>query len=188
MNGIKLMVDEHKYIKRMLRIIRTACLDVLNNDEVDYNLFRDCIDFVRNFADKHHHGKEEEFLFEIMTQELGREAVEAPLSGMYAEHDLGRLFIKNLEEALVNHEEGDDDARLDIIANAISYTDLLHRHIDKEDNALFMFAEKQLKPETIERFNEMVKEYEAKDTSVAAIEKYTKMVEEFENRLGLELS
>ncbi len=185
MNGIELMIDEHKVIKRMLRVIRAACLDVLNNDEVDYDMFRDCIDFVRNFADKHHHGKEEEYLFDIMTKELGKEAVEAPLSGMYAEHDLGRLFIRTLEEALNRHEDGDDDARLDIIANAISYTDLLHRHIDKEDNALFRFAEKHLKPETLDNFNDMVKEYENRDSSIAAIQKYTSMVEEFESKLGI---
>lgn len=187
MNGIELMIDEHKYIKRMLNVIRTACLDVLNNDEVDYDMFRDCIDFVRNFADKHHHGKEEEYLFEILTEELGKELVEGPLSGMYAEHDLGRLFIRTLEEALQRHEEGEDDARLDIIANAIGYTDLLKRHIQKEDTALFMFAQRQLKPETLSRFDAMVDEYEKRDSSVAAIEKYTKMVAEFENKLGIVL-
>lgn len=184
MNGIQLMIDEHKYIKRMLKVIRAACVDVLNN-KVDYMLFRDCIDFVRNFADKHHHGKEEEFLFQIMTEELGKDLVEAPLSGMYAEHDLGRLYIRNLETALKKHEDGDDEARLDIIANAICYTDLLHRHIDKEDNALFMFAEKQLKPETLEKFHEMVEEYEKRETSQEAILKYTNMVKDFERKLGL---
>ena len=188
MNGIELMINEHKYIVRMLNVMRVACLDVLNNDEVDYELFRDCIDFVRNFADKHHHGKEENFLFEILTEELGKELVEAPLSGMYSEHDLGRLFIRTLEEALNRHEAGEDDnARLDIIANAIGYTDLLKRHIQKEDNALFMFAQRHLKPETLKRFDGMVQEYEDRQESLDAIAKYTKMVSDFENKLGTTL-
>ena len=36
------------------------------------------------------------------------------------------------------------DARLDIIANSISYTDLLDRHIEKENNVIYKFANNTL--------------------------------------------
>ncbi len=63
---------------------------------------------------------------------------------MLIEHDLSRLYIANLEKALDEYENGNDEARLDIIANAISYTDLLDRHIEKENNALYKFANNML--------------------------------------------
>lgn len=63
MNCIELMVDEHKNIKRMLEVIRKYCSRILNGENVDYDDFYKIIEFVRNYADKHHHGKEETMLF-----------------------------------------------------------------------------------------------------------------------------
>jgi len=37
-------------------------------------IFFSIIDFVRNYTDKHHHGKEESMLFNRMANELGEEA------------------------------------------------------------------------------------------------------------------
>ncbi len=71
MNAIDLMVEEHKLIKRMLAVTRKFSIKVLNNEEVDYNDFNKVIDFVRNFADKHHHSKEEVILFKKMGEVLG---------------------------------------------------------------------------------------------------------------------
>lgn len=63
MNCIELMVEEHKYIKRVLAVIRKYCYRILNGETVQYEGFYKIIDFVRNYADKHHHGKEETMLF-----------------------------------------------------------------------------------------------------------------------------
>ena len=100
MDGIALMVDEHKNIKRMLEVIRKACLGIMNGKEIDYADFENMIDFVRNYADKNHHGKEEKILFTRMVDEIGGAAEKLVKFGMLVEHDLGRLFMKELEEAL----------------------------------------------------------------------------------------
>jgi hemerythrin-like domain-containing protein len=63
MNSIALMMDEHKYIKRGLVVIRKMCIAILKGDEVAFEDFNKIIEFVRNYADKHHHNKEEEILF-----------------------------------------------------------------------------------------------------------------------------
>jgi hemerythrin-like domain-containing protein len=70
---------------------------------------------------------------------------------MYIEHDQGRLFIANLLKGIEAFKSGDDRARLDIIANAIAYTDLLDRHIEKENTALYRFAQNMLSQETKEK-------------------------------------
>jgi len=61
MDGINLMVDEHKFIKRMLEVIRKACIGIMNGKDIDYADFEKMIDFIRNYADNHHHGKEEKY-------------------------------------------------------------------------------------------------------------------------------
>ncbi len=149
MNSIELMVNEHKNIKRMLAVIRKYCFKVLKNQQLDYNDFYRIIDFVRNYADKHHHGKEEDYLFNRMIEEIKGPTEKLVKHGMLVEHDLGRLYMQNLEKALKALENGEEEAKIDIIANAVSYTDLLYRHIEKEDDVVYKFAERNLSKETL---------------------------------------
>ena len=40
MNAIDIMNEEHKYIKRMLKVVRSACFKTLQNEDVSYEDFR----------------------------------------------------------------------------------------------------------------------------------------------------
>lgn len=152
MDAVDLMKEEHQYIKRGLQVIRKMSISILESGEVGYEDFKSVIEFIRNYADKHHHSKEENILFKKMQDQIGKMA-EGPLSGMFIEHDLGRLFISNLELALQRVKSGDRDSRVDVIANAIGYADLLNRHIDKEDKVIYSFARRALSAEALEDVN-----------------------------------
>jgi len=182
MDAIDLMVSEHKNIKRMLKVIRSMCIKVLNNDEIDYQDFDKVIDFVRNYADKHHHAKEENILFKKMQQELDESIAKGPVAAMFAEHDQGRFFISNLENALEKYKAGDIDSKVDIIANSICYTDLLNRHIDKEDTAIYSFAKRALSKEALEEVEQKCNEVESTAEEKKKQEKYITLVEEFEKK------
>lgn len=182
MDAIELMVDEHKYIKRMLKVIRSMSIKVLNGREVDYNDFNKVIDFVRNYADKHHHAKEENILFKKMGNELGENIAKGPIAGMLVEHDLGRLYMSNLEAAVERVNNGDQDSRVDIIANAISYTDLLNRHIDKEDTTIYTFARRALSKTALEDVEKSCCEVETSAEQHGIQNKYINMVEVFEQK------
>lgn len=179
MNGIQLMIDEHIIIKRMLCVVRNASYKILQGEEISYEDFEKIIDFVRNFADSHHHGKEEKFLFNRMVSELGVVAEKLVKYGMLVEHDLGRLYMMNLEEALQKVKSGDDFSKIDVIANAVGYTNLLTRHIEKEDSLVYTFAQKQLKEETMNLINEECDVFE-KENLVQ--KKYLELVEELEKK------
>lgn len=183
MNAIELMVEEHTLIKRMLEVVRGFSIKILNNEEMDYNDFYKVIDFVRNYADKHHHSKEELILFKKMSEVLGERIAKGPIMGMLTEHDLGRLFIGNLEAALERFQAGDSDSRVDIIANAIAYTDLLNRHIDKEDSAIYTFAQRSLTKEQLEEIDTLCCEVEAKATRNSLQDKYVKLLIELEAKI-----
>jgi hemerythrin-like domain-containing protein len=182
MDAIELMMEEHKYIKRGLAVIRKMCIGILNGQEVPYEDFKKIIQFVRNYADKHHHNKEEAILFKKMTDEMGEKLVGAPISGMLVEHDFGRLFMQNLEEALDRVKRGDNDSRVDIIANAIGYTDLLHRHIDKEDKVIYTFAKRSLNEEALKDVDEKCAEVERTAEGENVQKTYISAIEELEER------
>ncbi len=150
MTSIERMMAEHRYIERMLGVVRNICMDMMGNKEICYEDFYEIIDFIRNYADAHHHGKEEKYLFKEMEThipELGQKLIR---NGMLVEHDLGRLYIKDLMEALEALKVGDITRKIDVIASAIGYTHLLKRHIAKEDEVIYTFGQRQLSKEVLE--------------------------------------
>ena len=153
MKSTDVLRNEHIYIKKVLAGIRKQCIGIVNGNKVDFQLFADIIDFVRNFADKYHHQKEENHLFNVMSDQLAKDIGTGPILGMLSEHDFGRAFIYELEQALKRHQEGDMDARVDIIGNAIAYEQMLLKHIDKEDNAIFSLAERRLDQDTLSKLD-----------------------------------
>lgn len=166
MSGIDLLIEEHKYVSRMLVVMRKACLNFINNKEINYDDFEKMISFVRNFADGHHHKKEEIFLFNRMVEHLGDTGKNVITHGMLVEHDLGRSYIRNLEEALNKYKNGEEESKLDIVANAISYATLLENHIQKEDNVIFNFAKRSLKEDIIKIIDVECFKYEEENSSV----------------------
>lgn len=181
MDGILLMVEEHKAIKRMLHVMRKACLGIVRGKDIDFTDFERMIDFVKNYADNHHHGKEEKFLFSRMI-EKGGAAEKLVRFGMLVEHDLGRLYMKGLGEALVQVKDGDEEAKLDVIANAISYTHLLHRHIDKEDGVAYPFGKRELSEETLRRINDECDAFEKEAEEAGIQKKYLDILKELEQK------
>lgn len=180
MTAIEIMMEEHRYIERMLNVVRKACFKVLQGEKVDYNDFDLMVEFITKYADGHHHNKEEIFLFNRMVENLGVLGEKTIKNGMLVEHDFGRLFVKGIKEALEKIKAGDEEAKLDLIGNSIAYTDLLRRHIDKEDNVIYKFALRELDEGIIEVVNRESISYEEENSSVK--DRSVKILEELEQR------
>jgi hemerythrin-like domain-containing protein len=99
---------------------------------------------------------------------------------MLVEHDLGRLYVNNLVVALEKTKEGNEEAKLDVIANAVSYGELLQRHIDKEDKVIYNFAKRELKAEVMEVIDKECFDYENANTEVK--DKNILILEKLENK------
>jgi hemerythrin-like domain-containing protein len=182
MDSIRLMMEEHQYILRMLAVVRSACYEVLQGKAINYEDFDLMIDFIRNYADAHHHGKEEKLLFREMTEQLGALGEKLVTHGMLVEHDLGRLFIQELKEALNRVSSGDDESRLDVIANAIGYTSLLKRHIEKEDSVVYTFAKRQLSPDIMDKVDQETEQFELEAEKQSTQKHYQDLVTAMEEK------
>ncbi|MBI4856693.1 MAG: hemerythrin domain-containing protein [Acetobacterium woodii] len=182
MNSIELMVYEHTNIIRMLAVVRKASYGVMKGEDINYQDFDKMIDFIANYADVHHHGKEEKFLFKEMVDHLGKMGTNLISHGMLVEHDWGRLFIAELKDALKRVQAGDDESRLDVIANAVGYANHLARHITKEDTVVYTFAEKQLAPEILAQINNQTDAFEAAASQQGVQNFYIEMLVELEQK------
>ena len=178
------MVNEHDNVERMIKVIRKYSYKVLQDEDIDYDDFYKIIDFIRNYTDGHHHAKEENILFKAMGEKMPNLIENGPLTGMLIEHDNARLYVLNLEEALEEYKKGKDEARLDIIANAISYGDLLSRHVDKENKAIYTFAEKILPEDIKEEVDRKCAEIEKAAEEEGIQQKYMDLLEELEKKIG----
>lgn len=182
MNSVEIMVMEHDNILRMLNVVRKACFKVMNGKEVNYDDFAKMIEFIRKYADAHHHGKEEKFLFKEMQTKLGKLGENLITHGMLVEHDLGRLYMSDLEDALRKVKKGDEESKLDVISNAVGYTNLLKRHITKENDAVYKFGETKLPPEIIQEINLKTEEFEKEAESKGTQKYFLDILEDMEKK------
>jgi len=121
---------EHEVILRALALLERMGQGLEGGRPVDRKALGWLRDFFGTFADKCHHGKEEQHLFPAMERHgVPREG--GPLGVMLQEHEEGRARVRAM---------GHDDDRQ--VAEAIrGYTTLLRAHIDKENEVLFPLAE-----------------------------------------------
>lgn len=169
MSGIELLIEEHNNIEKALNLAEKECIEILEGKEIDNEFFKFIIKFIREYADKHHHGKEEDILFKYMMEDLGPLADKLVRNGMLVEHDLGRLYIMELENSLSLYEKDNSSKnKLDIITNLMSYVHLLRRHIYKENKVAYSFAKNNLSKERLEQIDLEIYEIE-KESSVESL-------------------
>jgi len=101
------------------------------------------LEFFQLFADRCHHGKEEDLLFPLL-ETKGLPRAGGPLGVMLFEHDEGRGLVQQMIAAAELYAQGAVEAGLHWAEAARSYVLLLRRHIDKENNVLFPMAEYML--------------------------------------------
>ena len=184
--SIAIMEEEHSNINRALAVVRTICLQMMQGAEVPDDDFRQIIDFIRNYADKHHHGKEEKFLFPAMVAKLGPVADNLVTHGMLVEHDLGRADVLALENALNEYgKNAIPELKLDIVSYAMAYAHLLQLHIEKENSVVYPFAERGLSEEDFRDINEKSETYEAEKKKEGIQEHYLTALDALEKKYRL---
>ena len=182
MNSIELMIEEHRNIRRMLAVMRKMCLKLLKEDTLCFEDFYKAIDFVKHYADNHHHGKEEQILFQEMVDNLGVMGRNLVTHGMLVEHDYGRLYIQQLKTALEKVRNSDEESKLDIIANAVGYATLLDRHIAKEDDLVYKYGESNLTKEVLADINVRTESFEKQAQSNGIQKHYLDLLNELEQK------
>ena len=170
-NVTKKLSDEHQLILKVSEVLGRECTALDKGGVVDKGFFTQVVDFIRHYADKYHHAKEEDILF----TGLGRPEVQMhcdPRQQMLFEHDQGREFVRGMEAAV----QAGDKAK--VIENALGYAGLLREHIFKEDNILYPMAEQALGKAKSAAMAERCGEVDKKFAETSA--KFEALVREFE--------
>lgn len=132
--------NEHRVIELVLSALEGMAARGMKEGTIDGKDAREAVGFLRNFADKCHHAKEEKRLFALMG-EKGFPAEGGPIAVMLADHDTGRAHVRVMADAISGAESGDRKALGAFSANALGFAELLRNHIMKEDSILYPMAD-----------------------------------------------
>ncbi len=166
---IRKLVDEHVLIKRWLALIPGVIAELGVNQDEALSVVKEGLDFVRSYADRFHHAKEEEVLFKYFDESLDI------LKVMHTEHEEARVHVKVMLEALDRADKRTISERLD------AYRELLTEHIKKEDEILYPWMDRNL---TVSQVGELFSRFTKIDEEFgSAPEKYEKFINQQEKIL-----
>jgi hemerythrin-like domain-containing protein len=145
MQPIGPLMIEHRLIERMITLMQRELQRIKDNVAVDPEfafvdpVFIDtAVDFIRTYADRCHHGKEEGILFAALEKkELSGEHRQL-MEELVRDHVLARETTGALVQAKGDYLLGKSAALDEILQNLGTLVDFYPRHIEKEDKHFFI--------------------------------------------------
>ena len=161
----EILEAEHRFIDKVVDVIGKR----LDTQPVEVSFVvqevEQIIDFMRIYADKCHHGKEEDLLFPALT-ERGVPTQGCPVGALRGDHKRGRSYVGELADGVGMLKNGDQSGFEKIEKGLEGIVSLYPNHIWKEDFLLFPMTIKVMSSDDLadlgEKFeqvdNEMGKE------------------------------
>ena len=132
------LMIEHRRIERMITIIGREFDRIQDEKKVNPAKIDIFVDFIRFYADRCHHGKEEDILFRDLIKKDISEEHRKTMDELIAEHQWSRKKTAQLVDANRSYKGGDKKS-ISIIADCLgALNDFYPRHIDKEDRGFFI--------------------------------------------------
>jgi hemerythrin-like domain-containing protein len=185
MRPTEILMQEHRVIEQVLDCLETMAQRAEAGDGIDLESAKQAIDFFRNFADRCHHGKEEDCLFPLLEQK-GFSREQGPTGVMLHEHEEGRRHVRGMDQAASAIAVGDSTATANFVSHARAFTQLLREHILKEDHCLFQMTDQALSEQDQSRLLESFAHVEHDDMGPGTHEKYLNIAAELANRYGVQ--
>jgi hemerythrin-like domain-containing protein len=128
---------EHRLIEHMIALMRSEASTIASDRKTDPVFIETAVDFFRTYADRCHHGKEEDILFVQLKGKGLRADHEEIVTELLAEHRIGRQTVRELLDANDRYKSG-SLAALDEIGKLLGFLiDFYPAHIAKEDKSFF---------------------------------------------------
>lgn len=175
MKPIGSLMWEHRLIEQMVALLRGEIDRITSKNTVNVILVEQAVDFFRTYADRTHHGKEEEILFRDLAQKTMSPEHRNMMDELVREHIHGRELVRKLVEAKDLYVNGYAEALPHIARELKELVDFYPKHIEKEDRRFFFPCLDYLSQDEQER---MLQEFRDFDRNMIH-EKYRTVVENF---------
>jgi hemerythrin-like domain-containing protein len=158
MKPTQVMEAEHRLIETVVNALGGVADAIEKGQHADAAMLATAVEFLRVYADKLHHGKEETLFFPMLVKR-GVPPQGCPIGGLNHEHEKGRALVRALAEQAPAYAQGKPGAKEGVLEALRGILDLYQNHIWKEDAMVFPMADKVLteadQTELTEKFGEV---------------------------------
>jgi hemerythrin-like domain-containing protein len=131
------LMIEHRWIERVIAALE-ARLDRRRAEEtLDPLYVEKVVDFLRTYADRCHHGKEEDILFRDLERRDLEPALAATMAELVRDHEWARATTRRLVAANADAARGDRAASAEVVRLLGELVSFYPFHIQKEDHRFF---------------------------------------------------
>lgn len=155
MDSILVLEQEHENISEIIELMKNKSIEFINKKSINVEFVELLIFILKEYADKFHHRKEEEILFNKMQKDLGRIGEVMILNGMLVEHEIARGIIFDLSQNINDYKnEKSDENFVEVIGNLMGYRRHLQKHIEKENTVVYPYGKNNLSEERLKEVEE----------------------------------
>lgn len=144
---------EHRVIERAMRAIDGLCLRLELGERIPQSALAQLVDFIDAFVDRHHHQKEETYLFPLL-EKHGFLREHGPLAAITHEHEIERELTNAMHAALASYSDANSEAKGRFMEASRRYSGHMIAHIRAEDSLLFRLADEILDDADVARLKE----------------------------------
>jgi hemerythrin-like domain-containing protein len=131
------LMIEHRLIEKMLSVVQNTLERVEQTQSIDPYFVDTAVDFIQVYADRTHHGKEEDILFrELREKHLSNEDRQV-MNELIEDHKFSRKTTKALVEANMRYRTGTEAALGEVTTHLKTLVNFYPKHIKKEDEVFF---------------------------------------------------
>jgi len=172
------LMIEHRLIEKMLKVVEKELAYINKDSAVDTVFIDTVVDFIRMYADRTHHGKEEDILFRELENKKLKDNDLIMMKELIDEHIQARKAVRELVAANENYRNRDSKS-IEIIKEKLGFLVRFYpEHIQKEDKIFFPNAERYFTGKELEKMLADFREFDRKMIH----EKYGKLYETLAER------
>ena len=175
MKPIGPLMWEHRLIEKMMQVVRTKAEEMDGSGKIDIPFVELVIDFMKTYADRTHHGKEEEILFHALKGKNLSPGHGRIMDELTDEHSQSRLRTRTLGDAKNRYVRGETSVKDEILSLLREMAVVYPRHIEKEDKHFFHDSQRYFSDEELDRILESFWEFDRRMIH----EKYEQVVKYF---------
>jgi hemerythrin-like domain-containing protein len=170
------LMTEHRLIMRVIDNMQQHAESIEQGAGLDSAYVDAVLDFLHNYADQNHHGKEEDILFRRLKNMPMTPEHRQMMEDLIEDHRFARRVGAGMAAANGRYRSGESHALADILDAMRTLVDFYPRHIEAEDHGFFKPAIGYFTPEERETLTEDFEEFDR----MLVHERYEHLAEELE--------
>lgn len=148
-----LLLQDHKRLLQVVNVLEEMAAGAGRDQNLNETHVKDLLEFLQDFGDRHHQGKEEEVLFPALLQGPAQKNYRE-LCGLVFEHNKQRSLIEDLQDSALTKKTQK------FVFYATRLIGILRSHVRQEEEILFPLVDATLSPADDDRVVKEMKSYD----------------------------